>query len=343
MGAGGMKLNRGEWAELYAKTTLTLSGWLSELDQNLDPVAGKSHKIVSVHPDPSKYEISLVTFDSTSEGSELERLNKKFFDEIREGDGPSFTSEAGVQIAEKLGIASFKSGSTKKADVGLKLKSQYFSEGEVLGFSVKSHISSPPTLLNASKLNTNFQFEIIGELIDWTSFNSKEKTLPRLLQEIIDAGGSFSFKRVRAGQLQSSMDIFSASFAQEVSRYLLFHYLGRGSNLLQILTSAATSKESNWLIGAQYRLGKFLEAIALGLTPTTLWNPDHAEWGGYIVVKKDGSVGGLRAFNSSALTNYLLSNTKFDTPSKKRHGYGFVYETDGRFYIDLAIQLRGTL
>ena len=343
MNARGMKLNRGEWAELYAKTTLTLSGWLSELDQNLDPVAGKSHKIVSVHPDPSDYEVFLDSFDSTSEDSELERLNNKFFEEIKAGDGPSFTSEAGLQLAEKLRIASFKSASTKKADVGLKLRSQYFSEGEVLGFSIKSHISSPPTLLNASKLNTNFQFEISGDLIDWSKFNSKEKTLHRLLQEIVDAGGTFSFTRVKAGQLQSSMEIFSATFTQEVSGYLLAHYLGRGSNLRQILTSAAASKESNWLIGAQYRLGKFLEAIALGLTPTTLWNPDHAEWGGYIVVKKDGSVGALRAFNSSALTNYLLSNTKFDTPSRKRHGYGLVYETDGRFYIDLAIQLRGTL
>lgn len=341
-----MKLNRGEWAELYAKTSLILSGALIELDQDLKQIPGKFHRITALFPDPSHYEEELnlkelgETLLSPLVRFELEKLNQKFFEEIHRGDGPSFESESGSLLARQLGIKTYKSGSRNKADVGLKLQSLTYSQAEILGFSIKSKISNPPTLLNASKNNTNFQFEITGELRDWTLFNDSYPSLKGLLERLVAEGAKFSFSTLRAGRLQESMNIFSGTFASELAGYLLSHYLGLGSGLQKLLEIAATSQETQWQLGAKYRLGKFLEAIALGLTPTTLWNPDHAEWGGYIIVMSDGTVGGLRAFNSSALTNYLLANSKFDSPSRRRHEYGFVYERDGRFYIDLALQIR---
>ena len=341
-----MKLNRGEWAELYAKTYLILSGALVELDEQLEPLPGKFHKIIALCPDPSHYEdeISLKALQdrvlSPLSRFELERLNQMFFEEIKNGQGPSFESKNGPLVASQLGINTYKSGSNNKADVGLKLESLAYSQGEILGFSIKSKISNPPTLLNASKHNTNFQFEITGELKDWTQYHGSQGTLRSLLQRLVSEGAKFSFSGVRAGKLEDSMNIFSSTFSSEVAGFLLSHYLGQGSTLKRALEIAASAREPQWKLGAQYRLGKFLEAIALGLTPTKLWNPEHAEWGGYIIVMTDGTVGGLRAFNSSALTNYLLENTKFDTPSRGKHEYGFVYQREGRFYIDLALQLR---
>ena len=38
--------------------------------------------------------------------------------------------------------------------------------------------------------------------------------------------------------------------------------------------------------------------------------------------------------------NYMYANTRFDTPSKSKHGFGSIYEVDGQQYLKLNVQIR---
>lgn len=62
--------------------------------------------------------------------------------------------------------------------------------------------------------------------------------------------------------------------------------------------------------------------------------------GGYVVVKSDGDVICFHIFDRNLLEEYLIKNTKFDTPDTKRYDFGKVYYEDGKFYFDLVAQIR---
>ena len=40
------------------------------------------------------------------------------------------------------------------------------------------------------------------------------------------------------------------------------------------------------------------------------------------------------------LRDYLLENTKLDTPSSSRHRFGNIYKENGRYFIKLNLQIR---
>lgn len=92
----------------------------------------------------------------------------------------------------------------------------------------------------------------------------------------------------------------------------------------------------------RYKVKKFLEAVAIGMTPSAK-NRNGAEdaSGGFLIVKPDGELVTYHLYNRQALDEYLLLYTKFERPSTSRHKYGFLYtEEDGHLYLKLALQVR---
>ena len=92
----------------------------------------------------------------------------------------------------------------------------------------------------------------------------------------------------------------------------------------------------------RYKVKKFLEAVALGMTPGAKnWNGAEDATGGFLIVKPDGELVTYHLYNRQALDEYLLLYTKFERPSTSRHKYGFLYtEEDGHLYLKLALQVR---
>ena len=62
--------------------------------------------------------------------------------------------------------------------------------------------------------------------------------------------------------------------------------------------------------------------------------------GGYLVVKGDGDILAYHIYNRNDFEDYLLYNTKLDTASTSRHGFGVIYEVDGSLYFNLNLQIR---
>lgn len=45
-------------------------------------------------------------------------------------------------------------------------------------------------------------------------------------------------------------------------------------------------------------------------------------------------------YNKNEFEDYLLNNTKLETASSSRHGFGEIYEKNGSVYIKLNLQIR---
>ena len=57
-------------------------------------------------------------------------------------------------------------------------------------------------------------------------------------------------------------------------------------------------------------------------------------------MKSDGEILCYHIYNKNEFENYLLSNTKLETASSSRHGFGEIYEENGQQYFKLNLQIR---
>ena len=80
--------------------------------------------------------------------------------------------------------------------------------------------------------------------------------------------------------------------------------------------------------------------VALGMMPSKVWTGKHDATGGYLVIKDNGDVLCYHIYNRNEFENYLLNNTKLDTASSTRHDFGKIYESNGKLYFKLNLQIR---
>ena len=90
----------------------------------------------------------------------------------------------------------------------------------------------------------------------------------------------------------------------------------------------------------EYKIKKMLCACALGMTPEKVWEGSEDANGGYIVVKRDGSVLCYHIYNRNDFEQYLYDYTYFDTPSTSRYEYMTVYSENEQYKIKLNLQVR---
>jgi type II restriction enzyme len=91
---------------------------------------------------------------------------------------------------------------------------------------------------------------------------------------------------------------------------------------------------------SSYKIKRFLTDIALGMMPSKVWTGEYDATGGYLIVKSDGEILCYHIYNKNEFENYLLSNTKLETASSSRHGFGEIYEENGQQYFKLNLQIR---
>ena len=89
-----------------------------------------------------------------------------------------------------------------------------------------------------------------------------------------------------------------------------------------------------------YKIKKLLCACALGMTPEKHWEGAEDANGGYIVVKRDGSVVCFHIYNRTDFEQYLYDYTCFDTPSTSRYEYMSVYKDGDSYKLKLNLQVR---
>lgn len=105
----------------------------------------------------------------------------------------------------------------------------------------------------------------------------------------------------------------------------------------------------------EYKIKRFLQDCAQGMTPEKPWLGIYDATGGQIIVKEDGDIVCYHIYELNRFRDFLFNSTKFEGAStsedaenpghprpdaKKKFFYGWVYEEGGKYYIKINLQVR---
>ena len=351
--------NKGEWSEIYVLFKLLSEKKLFTGDSKLNIIKDLFYPVIKIIRSESvrdyEYEpdgdIVII-----SGGIEQLRIpvNKftthasKLLDKIKEEDG-SFGVREIEAFMRSINCETLKAKSTSKTDIRIVIHDTKINQNVELGFSIKSHLGSDPTLLNAGK-TTNFIYEIKdffpskNEINAINSIATKSKIKDRI-SAIVRLGGIFEFHNLEQNIFKNNLVLIDSLLPNILSYTILTFYSTNVSSIFDLtekinnLNPLKFDKQFTHKF-YEYKIKKFLTDIALGMTPSKIWNGVYDATGGYLIVKKTGDILCYHIYNRNQFEDYLFANTKLETASSTRHKFGQIYEENGKYYFRLNLQIR---
>lgn len=170
----------------------------------------------------------------------------------------------------------------------------------------------------------------------------KHSKVKDTVKGIFENGGEFVFEGMTSEKFRHNLMLVDSAMCEIAANALLVYYGGSKSKCKDIAYELGKQNPlgfpKEWFYA--HKLKKLLCAVALGMTPATLWRGNDDANGGYIIVTKQGDVLAYHIYNRDFFEEYLLNSTKFDTPSSSRYGFGKIYKKGGENYINLNLQIR---
>lgn len=356
----GIRYNKGEWSELYAFIKLLKEGRIYEADKDANPIKDQYLPIEKIIRNDLDYVtgdvIKIANKDSVLTEISPDYLNEnvtELFDTIFEGSpGEGAFEIPDIQpLMSDLKISSVKANSLEKVDLHIQIHDYHTGFSPKVGFSIKSDIGSPPTLLNPGK-NTRFRYLINGlSDSDMDKINVIDKTtrkdyIKERLIKLTELSSSINFFEVIDKTYENNLILIDSRLPEIYGNMILQHYLhiDKGVyNCKELIDFVIENNPLNFKNPKKIypvKFKKLLAASALGMTPGKEWDGTETANGGYIIIKRNGDVLCYHLYNRNSFEEYLYENTMFDRPSATRYDFGYVYKEDGNKYIDLNIQIR---
>lgn len=272
----------------------------------------------------------------------------------------------------ELDLSTIKSPGENKDDIVLKIIDSVDNTHFMEGFSIKSKFGSAATLFNFSKAS-NIVYTIKKcteeEKNKINSFiNAGHKDVKSRIQYILNSdrlslsaqnsrmvNGSYGDIKTNGSFFMWNLDILDYRIIFVLAEMLKKVYVPKSITDIEELTNLLAKEnplqiENNLIkTPAAYdfytmKMRQFLFAAFCGLTASKKWSGKQKVNGGYIEVQKNGSILYQKALSDESFTDYLIKNTKFDTPSSKseKGDFGDVYFNDeyNSYCIDLNFQIR---
>lgn len=372
------KGNKGEWSELYAMYKI-----LS--DQNLNPINDVQKEcerlrlpILSVHrftEEDLSVEYRVLDNNSilvTSDGISYNSIEKDLLDEklsimltkIIEGSNdstfaiPELDSFRKVTKCPKIKCYApkLKDGNQDKSDLYIVIHDAVTGQTPTLGFSIKSEIGNPPTLLNAGNL-TNFIYRLSKPLptekvekINSMQTKRGHADIQGRTRAIIDSGVDLVFdslEKNRKGEcvFLENLILIDGFLPEILAKMLVLSYTEETRRLDELADILTDKNPLNIPMRTnrkpyEAKIKRFVTDVALGMVPSKPWEAEHQATG-ILVVTGDGKIDCYHVIYKSALEKYLYHDLKFETPSTSRYGFGsIVVGDDGNQYFSLNLQLR---
>ena len=215
------------------------------------------------------------------------------------------------------------------------------SKDFILNYSIKSLLGSPATILNASS-NTNFKYRIINfdinKMLEINKIETRTKLLDRIRKIKSYNNVQIVFDSVVSKSMEYNLKMIDSLMPQYIGKTLLYSYEYDNKNLRQIFKLANSELDEKF---ADKKLGDFLNGISFGFVPGKKWDGTNSVNGGLIVIKNNGDVVVLDLmYYPKEVNQYLINESKLDSPSSHRYHMLQVYEEDGEFYFTLNLQVR---
>lgn len=357
-----IKGNKGEWSELYTFLKLLGDGKLHAADGNLESIHNIFYPIIKILRIEKGRELEYVygnefiIIENERENhtiripiAEFQKKALLLLEKIKTVKGSSFTFEEINQFLDMISYDSLKAQSSRKSDIRIVVHDSNTGMKPMLGFSIKSRLGKPSTLFNAGK-STNIVFKINGDITDEdlhevNMINTPTNKIRNRLAMIKQKNLTLDFVEIPNEMFDLNLQVIDSRMPKILSELILYYFSGKGSHLKYLLE--LIKKENplkyNDLLGHsfyEYKIKAFLRDVALGLTPRKRWDGEFDATGGYIIVKEDGELVCYHIYNQNEFQEYLINNTKLDTPSSSRYEYGEVYKIGNEYFFNLNFQIR---
>lgn len=249
-----------------------------------------------------------------------------------------------------------ENGDKDKSDLYIVIHDALTGQEPKQGFSIKSELGNPPTLLNATKL-TNFRYRLsrplttnqvdrINSMLD----NKGHADIQSRVRAIISAGSSLEFDSINPNKkgeylFYENLILIDSSLPEIIARLLVMSYTENTRLLDELTEKMSVENPLNFPMRAnkkyyEAKVKRFVTDVALGMLPSQPWEATHQS-SGVLVVTETGEIDCYHVIYKSSLDDYLYHDLKFETPSATRHGFGSIEtEKNGAQYFSLNLQLR---
>ena len=352
--------NKGEWSEIYALFKLLGDKQLFLGDKDIQKLEGLVYPIIKILRSENNGDFQYSIEDEIILISGNEQVLKIPIDDfkskalfllkaIKENQDRTFSVPEIEEFMQSINCISMKASSSAKTDITIVVHDHRTNQQPTLGFSIKSQLGSPSTLLNAGK-TTNFIYKIVGvslakdEIEQINSIDTRRKIMDRIFQ-VQEKGGRFEFVKTEKQIFSNNLVLIDSLLPQILSQIVFDFYSSEFSHLTDLVNLIAQKNPLNFDIENEhkfydYKMKRFLTDIALGMMPSQVWTGKYDATGGYLIVKENGDVLCYHIYNRNEFEDYLLNNTKLDTASSSRHGFGEIFVEDGDLFFTLNLQIR---
>ena len=249
-----------------------------------------------------------------------------------------------------------ENGDKDKSDLYIVIHDALTGQEPKQGFSIKSELGNPPTLLNATKL-TNFRYRLsqplTKEQVDQINSMLDKKghaDIQSRVRAIIAAGSSLEFDSINPNKkgeylFYENLTLIDSSLPEIIARLLVMSYTENTRLLDELIEKMSANNPLNFPMRAnkkyyEAKVKRFVTDVALGMLPSQPWEATHQS-SGVLVVTETGDIDCYHVIYKASLDDYLYHDLKFETPSASRHGFGSIeIDKNGTQYFSLNLQLR---
>lgn len=358
--------NKGEWSEIYTLFKLLGDTNLQPGNEHIEKLSDVFYPIIKILRTESSgnYEYSInddvVVISGGTEMlrvpiSEFKDMASLLLSKIKSNSNRTFSIPEIEEFMNEINCISLKASSSAKTDITIVIHDQKTNQEPILGFSIKSQLGSPSTLLNAGK-TTNFIFELTGpSLNSWDIDEVNSLFITRGGKEsidvkgrtnlIIDKGSTLKFSNTQNLTFGNNLILIDSLLPNITAEIVKHFYAGESSKLSEITNLIEKENplgfdNSDNHKFYSYKIKRLLTDIALGMMPSKVWDGQYDATGGYLIVKENGDVLCYHIYNKNEFENYLLNNTKLETASTSRHEFGELYQDGDRLLFKLNLQIR---
>ena len=353
--------NKGEWSEVYVFFRLLGEGKLHTGDALLNkkeilPVIKVIRGDAIGRGFFTNKDAHVVIVDEAS-GNEILRIKMDVFmqesqqllDKISDSEEESLTFPDSEKFLRRIGCSKLKAPSDSKADIRVMIHDSRTGMQPTVGFSIKSQLGSPSTLLNAGR-NTNLLYRVTGTSLtaeQVEAINGIGSHRARM-KALFDAGCRLEYEDTESPTFKNNLLFIDCCLPQLTGECLstVADPENKSSKVEDVVSSIAKRNPlgytgNNIADFYAHKLKTLLIDAALGMTPGKAWNGRFDANGGYIVVKTDGDLVCYHFYDRNDVEDYLYCNTRFEGASRSRHGWGSLfYGEDGLLRMRLNLQIR---
>lgn len=351
-----MSGNKGEWSELYTFLKLLGQGRIYAANEKVEKIGSIYYPILKIIReetagnridyviDNDKVHLEIENTNVLSvDRAELDERADYLLEKILNGSN-SFEIEEITRYVNGIKVTKIKAPSSDTTDIKMQIEDIYTGFKNDIGFSIKSEIGNPPTLLNAGETTniiykvtglTDSQMEAVNSIVDGNKIKAR-------IAKIREYGGNFTYADISHKGFKRNLIMIDSLMPQLIGHMVLYHYIGDERSCTDLINELGRRDPLGFgeEIIYSYKIKKFLCSCALGMKPARKWDGIDEANGGYIIVKADGEILAYHIYNRNMFEQYLLDNTCLERASTSRHKYMKLYKEGDDMFIKLNLQIR---